>query len=223
MEIVKTENLGRIYQAGRVEVIALRMINLTVEAGDFFAIVGPSGSGKTTLLNLLGALDSPTHGNIYFEGEDLTRASLSRLAELRLRKIGFIFQAFNLIPVLTAWENVEYVMMLQGVPEQKRKKKAMEALIEVGLKECINRRPLDLSSGQQQRVAVARAIVTEPSMVLADEPTANLDSKTGSSLMDLLADLNQRRGITFVFSTHDPLIMQRAKRVAYLKDGKIEK
>jgi putative ABC transport system ATP-binding protein len=172
---------------------------------------------------VIGALDSPTHGRIFLEEEDLTSASSARLAEIRLKKIGFVFQAFNLIPVLNAFENVEYVLLLQGVPELERKKRVLEALIEVGLKDCIYRRPLDLSSGQQQRVAVARAIVAEPRLVLADEPTANLDSKTGAGLMDLLIDLNQRKGITFVFSTHDPMIVQRARRVAYLKDGQIEK
>jgi putative ABC transport system ATP-binding protein len=197
------------------------MVNLTVEAGDFAAIVGASGSGKTTLLNLIGALDAPTEGKVFFEGEDLTWDSPARLAEIRLRKIGFIFQAFNLIPVLTAYENVEYVMLLQGVPARERKKKALEALIEVGLKDCVNRRPLDLSSGQQQRVAVARAIAAEPKIVLADEPTANLDSKTGAALMELLLYLNQSKGITFLFSTHDPMIKKHAKMVINLKDGRI--
>jgi len=222
MPIIKTENLGRIYQTGKVEVVALRMVNMSVEPGEFLAIVGPSGSGKTTLLNMIGALDSPTHGKIFFEEEDLTKASSFRLAEVRLRKIGFIFQAYNLIPVLTAFENVEYVMLLQGIPERERKKKALEALIEVGLKTCIDRRPGDLSGGQQQRVAVARAIVSGPKIVLADEPTANLDSKTGAGLMDLLLELNQWKGITFVFSTHDPMVMERAKRTIHLRDGRIE-
>ena len=223
MSIVRTENLGRIYRMGKIEVVGLRMINLTVEAGDVLAIAGASGSGKTTLLNIIGALDSPTHGKVYFDEEDLTQASPARLAEIRLRKIGFIFQAYNLIPVLTAFENVEYIMLLQGVPENERKKKALEMLLRVGLKPCVNKRPLDMSSGQQQRVAVARAIAAEPKIVLADEPTANLDSKTAAGLMDLLVELNREKGITFVFSTHDPMIMQHAKRVIHLKDGKIEK
>ena len=222
MPIIKTENLGRVYQTGKVEVVALRMVNMSVEPGEFLAIVGPSGSGKTTLLNMIGALDSPTHGKIFFDEEDLTKASSFRLAEIRLMKIGFIFQAYNLIPVLTAFENVEYVMLLQGIPERQRKKKALEALIEVGLKTCIDRRPGDLSGGQQQRVAVARAIVSGPKIVLADEPTANLDSKTGAGLMDLLLELNQWKGITFVFSTHDPMVMERAKRTIHLRDGRIE-
>jgi putative ABC transport system ATP-binding protein len=171
---------------------------------------------------MIGGLDSPTSGRIYFEEEEITQASPARLTEIRLKKMGFVFQAYNLIPVLTALENVEYVMLLQGVSDRGRKNRALEALVEVGLKDCFKRRPLELSGGQQQRVAVARAIVTCPRIVLADEPTANLDSKTGAGLMDLLADLNRRKGITFVFFTHDPVVVERTRRVVRLKDGKIE-
>lgn len=222
MPIIRTDDLGHIYRTGKIELTALNSINLAIEEREFLSIIGPSGSGKTTLLNIIGALDSPSHGKIFFEEEDVTEASSARLAEIRLRKIGFVFQAYNLIPVLTAFENVEYVMLLQGIPGRERKKKALEALIEVGLKSCIDRRPGDLSGGQQQRVAVARAIVSGPKIVLADEPTANLDSKTGAGLMDLLLELNQWKGITFVFSTHDPMVMERAKRTIHLRDGRIE-
>ena len=222
MPIVRTDNLGRTYRTGQIEVAALCMIDLAIEPGEFLAIVGPSGSGKTTLLNMIGALDSPSHGKIFFEEEDLTAARPALLAEIRLKKIGFVFQAYNLIPVLTAIENIEYVMLLQGWPEKKRREKAFALLKEVGLEGFANRRPADMSGGQQQRVAVARAIASEPKIVLADEPTANLDSKTGAALIDLMHELNQKKGVTFVFSTHDPMVMQRAQRLIRLKDGMIE-
>lgn len=222
MPIIRTENLGHTYQLGRIKVTALRRINLMIENGEFLAIVGPSGSGKTTLLNVIGALDSPTEGKIFFEEEELTRASSARLAQIRLKKIGFVFQAYNLIPVLTAFENVEYIMLIQGVTERERRERALGVLKRVGLSGYENRRPMDMSGGQQQRVAVARAIAGKPKVVLADEPTANLDSKTGGELMDLMLELNQQDGITFVFSTHDPMVMERAKRLIRLRDGVIE-
>lgn len=222
MPIIRTENLGHTYRLGKIKVVALRRINLMIESGEFLAIVGPSGSGKTTLLNLIGALDSPTEGKIFFEEEELTCASSTRLAQIRLKKIGFIFQAYNLIPVLTAFENVEYIMLIQGVPEQERRERALAVIKKVGLTGYEHRRPMDMSGGQQQRIAVARAIAGKPKVVLADEPTANLDSKTGGELMDLMLDLNQHDGITFVFSTHDPMVMERAKRLIRLRDGVIE-
>lgn len=221
MEIINAVNLVKIYEDKGVPVMALSDVSLTINKGDFISIAGPSGSGKTTLLNIIGGLDAPTKGRVYLEGEDLTRMSASQLARLRLNKYGFIFQSYNLIPVLTALENVEYVMHLQGIPSQERHRRATEILDEVGLRGMYNRRPDHLSGGEQQRVAVARAVVAMPMLVLADEPTANLDSATGERLMDLMARLNQKRGITFLFSTHDPMVMDRARRLIRLKDGRI--
>ncbi|MFQ6033459.1 MAG: ABC transporter ATP-binding protein, partial [Candidatus Bipolaricaulia bacterium] len=200
---------------------ALRGIDLTIGEGEFLAIAGPSGSGKTTLLNLIGGLDRPTAGRVFLEGEEITALSRSRLAELRLRKIGFVFQAYNLIPTLTALENVEYVMLLQGVAAKERRRRALAILKEVGLEEYADRFPNRMSGGQQQRAAVARAIVARPKLVLADEPTANLDSGTGSELVETMRRLNRDHGVTFVFSTHDPLVMERAERLVRLRDGKI--
>jgi putative ABC transport system ATP-binding protein len=219
--LVKTEKLIKIYNEGKVPTPALRGIDLIIESGEFLAIAGPSGSGKTTLLNLIGGLDTPTKGKVYIDGKDITVLKQSELSEMRLKNIGFVFQAYNLIPVLTALENVEYVMLLQGRPEKERKEKSIAILEEVGLKDYIHRRPMEMSGGQQQRVAVARAIVSEPKLVLADEPTANLDSETGASLLDLMQELNEKKGITFVFSSHDKMVMDRAKRLVLLRDGKI--
>ena len=221
MEIINAVNLVKIYEDKGIPVMALSDVSLTINKGDFISIAGPSGSGKTTLLNIIGGLDAPTKGRVYLEGEDLTKMSASQLARLRLNKYGFIFQSYNLIPVLTALENVEYVMHLQGVPPKERHRRATEILDEVGLRGMYNRRPDHLSGGEQQRVAVARAVVAMPMLVLADEPTANLDSATGERLMDLMAHLNQKRGITFLFSTHDPMVMDRARRLIRLKDGRI--
>jgi putative ABC transport system ATP-binding protein len=192
-----------------------------VDAGEFLALVGPSGSGKTTLLNLIGGLDRPSEGKVFIEGRDITKLSSGSLAGLRLKRIGFVFQEFNLIPVLTAFENVEYVMLLQGVREDERRERAHAILKEVGLEGMASRRPGELSGGQQQRVAVARAIVAEPAIVLADEPTANLDSVTEASLLDMMKLLNEEKGITFIFSTHDPEVMAKARRIVRLKDGAI--
>ncbi len=220
-ECVNVLGLRKIYDAGHMPVEALRGVDLTIEKGEFLALVGPSGSGKTTLLNLIGGLDRPTSGKVFIEGKDITGFTSSQLAELRLRRIGFVFQEYNLIPVLTALENIEYVMLLQGVPADERRRRALSILEEVGLGGMGDRKPGKLSGGQQQRVAVARAIVSEPAIVLADEPTANLDSTTGGSLLDIMKRLNETRGITFIFSTHDPMVMDRARRVVHLKDGAV--
>lgn len=221
MSLVRAEGLEKIYRVDHVEIPALRGIDLIIEEGEFLAIAGPSGSGKTTLLNLIGGLDRPTAGRVFLEGEEITSLSRARLAELRLRKIGFVFQAYNLLPVLTALENVEYVTLLQGAPARERRRRALEILKEVGLEGYADRLPGRMSGGQQQRVAVARAIVARPRLVLADEPTANLDSGTGSELLETMRRLNLDHGVTFVFSTHDPLVMEQAERLVRLRDGKI--
>ncbi len=218
---VRTEKLTKIYRQDSVAVAALQDVNLDIAAGEFLALVGPSGSGKSTLLNLLGGLDRPTAGRLWVEDRELGALPNRALAELRLKRIGFVFQEYNLIPVLSALENVEYVMLLQGVPDAERRDRAMAILKEVGLEGLEDRRPSELSGGQQQRVAVARAIVSEPALVLADEPTANLDSATGAALMDLMRELNEEKGVTFVFSTHDPMVMERARRLVRLRDGRI--
>ena len=222
MEILKTENLEKIYQDNGVPVHALKGINLTINKGDHIVIAGPSGSGKTTLLNLLGALDKPTEGKIYIENEDISQKTKKELSDFRLHKLGFIFQAYNLIPVLTALENIEFSMMLLGMPEKERHEKALGLMEELGIKELADKRPNEMSGGQQQRVAVARAIVNNPTIVLADEPTANLDSETGSHLLDLMERMNTEKNITFIFSSHDKQVIDRAKRLIILKDGKIE-
>lgn len=219
---VKLEGVSRIYRQGNVSVKALSGIDLEVRKGDFAVLVGPSGSGKTTLLNLIGGLDTPSEGRIAVDGTEIGSMSRSQLSEVRLRKIGFVFQEFNLIPVLSALENVEFVMLLQGVPEAQRRERACTLLQELGLEGMEHRRPNELSGGQQQRVAVARAIAAEPIIVLPDEPTANLDSKAGAALMDLMRRLNEDKGVTFVFSTHDPMVVERARRVIRLRDGRIE-
>ena len=219
--VVKTENLQKIYKDG-LEVEALKSVNLAIERGDFMTIAGPSGSGKTTLLNIIGGLDVPTDGRVFVEGRDLNEMSKSELADLRRTRLGFVFQSFNLIPVLTALENVEFALTLRGVDADIRRRTAIEILKRVGLDDgMINRRPTDLSGGQQQRVAVARAIVGEPAIILADEPTANLDTENALGLLDMMARLNEEKGTTFLFSTHDPRVMDRAKRRVTLRDGAI--
>jgi len=215
------ESVRKIYKTKGETVEALRGVSLKIESGEFIAIAGPSGSGKSTLLNLLGGLDQPNSGKILIESQDITVLSDSELCGLRLKKIGFIFQAFNLIPVLTVLENVEYVMLLQGVSSNVRWEKCASILAEVGLRDHLHRLPAELSGGQQQRVAVARAIVAEPTLVLADEPTANLDSRTAGDLLDLMAALNEKRKVTFVFSSHDPQVLSRARRVVNLHDGQV--
>ncbi|HKI79003.1 MAG TPA: ABC transporter ATP-binding protein [Ignavibacteriaceae bacterium] len=223
MEILRTEKLEKIYQDNGVPVHAIKGIDLKIEKGEFLVIAGPSGSGKTTLLNLLGALDKPTEGKIFFEDEDLTEKDKNELSSFRLHKLGFIFQAYNLIPVLSALENIEFSMMLLGIPENERENKAISLMDELGIKDLAHKRPNEMSGGQQQRVAVARAIVNNPSVVLADEPTANLDSVTAGHLLDLMEKMNKDKNITFIFSSHDYQVMDRAKRILILKDGKIEK
>ncbi|MCF8239919.1 MAG: ABC transporter ATP-binding protein [Melioribacteraceae bacterium] len=222
MEIIRTEKLEKIYQDNGVPVKALDDVDLTINTGDYVVIAGPSGSGKTTLLNLIGALDKPTSGKIFFESEDISKKTKKELSEIRLNKLGFIFQAYNLIPVLTAIENIEFSMMLLGVPEKERTERALAIMDELEIKELADKRPNEMSGGQQQRVAVARAIVNNPTIVLADEPTANLDSKTGSNLLDLMEQMNKEKNITFVFSSHDKQVIERAKRLIILKDGRIE-
>ena len=222
MEILKTENLEKIYQDNGVPVHALRGINLSVIKGEYLVIAGPSGSGKTTLLNLLGALDTPTKGKILFEQTDLSSKSRKQLSEFRLHNLGFVFQAYNLIPVLTAIENIEFSMMLLGISENERRKKALNLMDELEIGELANKRPNEMSGGQQQRVAVARAIVNDPAVVLADEPTANLDSATGSILLDLMEKMNRDKNITFIFSSHDKQVIDRAGKLLILKDGIIE-
>jgi putative ABC transport system ATP-binding protein len=222
MEILRTEKLEKTYQDNGVPVQAIKGIDLKIDRGEFLVIAGPSGSGKTTLLNLLGALDRPTNGKVFFENEDLTQKDKNQLSSIRLHKLGFIFQAYNLIPVLSALENIEFSMMLLGIPEKERESKALELMNELGIKELANKRPNEMSGGQQQRVAVARAIVNNPSVVLADEPTANLDSVTAGHLLDLMEQMNKNKNITFIFSSHDKQVMDRAKRLLILKDGRIE-
>lgn len=221
MKLIEVKNLHKTYRTGKIKTPALNGVNLTINKGDFVSIAGPSGSGKTTLLNLLGALDKPDQGSIIYGTTDITRLSLSALSEFRLKKIGFIFQAYNLIPTLTALENTEYVMLLQNIEKNKRREIAESILKELGLGNHLNKKPNQLSGGQQQRIAVARAIATKPEVVLADEPTANLDSKNASSLIEIMQRLNEEKNITFIFSTHDKKIIDKAKKVFALRDGKI--
>ncbi len=220
-EIVICQKVSKHYHQGKLEVRAVNELDLTIRKGEFTAIAGPSGSGKTTLLNLIGGLDTLDAGSIQVEGRDLALLPNRKLTDLRLNRIGFIFQAYNLIPVLSAIENVEYVMLLQGVSKKERRLRATQLLDEVGLEGMHHRRPSELSGGQQQRVAVARAIVADPAIVLADEPTANLDSKTASALLDMMLGLNQSKQITFIFSTHDQRVMEYAHRLIQLQDGSI--
>jgi putative ABC transport system ATP-binding protein len=220
--IVDVKGAVKTYRQGSVEVSALRGLDLEVEKGEFLALTGPSGSGKTTLLNLIGALDRPSAGTVELEGHDLGQMSRSALSKLRRDRIGFVFQAYNLIPVLTAYENAEMVVRLQNVPESERRERVMQLLAEVGLKGMEHRRPDELSGGQQQRVAIARAIAPGPAVALADEPTANVDTETADKLLGLMEKLNRERGATFIFSTHDPRVMERARRIVRLVDGRVE-
>ncbi len=222
MSVLELQDVHKIYRTGRVEVHALRGIDLAVEKSDFIAIVGPSGSGKTTLLNIMGCIDLPTSGRVILEGHEIHTKSPKELALLRRNYFGFIFQSFNLIPVLTVYENVELAINLKvKLPKSERRKRVMAILEAVGLADEHDRKPLELSGGQQQRVAIARALVKEPEFVIADEPTANLDSKTGAEIVELMRKLNEEKGVTFVFSTHDPLIMDMAHQVIRLRDGRI--
>ena len=221
MSLIKLEKVTKVYGTGDIAVHALRGVDLSIERGAFVAVAGPSGSGKSTMLNIMSGLDRPTSGSCILDGHEINSMSGGALSAFRRENVGFIFQAYNLLPVLTALENTEYVMMLQGVPTKERHDRARAILARVGLEGMGDRFPRQLSGGQQQRVAVARAIVSEPSLVLADEPTANLDSKTGYALMDLMGELNDEKGATFVFSTHDPKVMERSKEIIRLQDGTI--
>lgn len=219
--IVEVSGVTKDYGQNGIVTHALRGVDLTIMAGEFTSMAGPSGSGKTTLLNIIGGLDRPTSGTVRIEGNEITGLPGARLSRIRRDRIGFIFQSYNLIPVLTALENAEYVLMLQGTGKEERRARVMGVLKEVGLGGLENRFPRELSGGQQQRVAIARAIVPEPALILADEPTANVDSETGSALMDLMRRLNEEKGITFLFSTHDRAVMNRARRLVKLRDGQI--
>lgn len=221
MTAVHCVDLCKTYRQGEEDIKALDHVSIDIDEGGFVCLSAPSGGGKTTLLNAIGGLDKPDSGEVYIAGRRIDNLSKGELAELRLRKIGFVFQAFNLIPVLTARENVEFVMQVQGVPASERQKQAFEILEEVGLAGLGDRRPADMSGGQQQRVAVARAIVSRPALVLADEPTANLDSKTADGLMELFRELNDHHNTTFVIATHDKRVMSYAKRLVRMLDGRI--
>ena len=223
MTILEAQGVSKIYETRGVETRALEGIDLVIDEGEFTALAGASGSGKTTLLNLLGALDEPTAGRVRLDGENLADLGPAKLSELRLRKLGFVFQAYNLIPVFSAAENVEFVMELQGIPAAERRKRATELLAQVELEGLGDKRPLEMSGGQQQRVAVARALASRPRIILADEPTANLDSKTAIRLLDLMVGLNREGGTTFLFSSHDPLVLERARRRVWLRDGGIDR
>lgn len=220
--MIDIREVSKVYGSGDVQVRAVDGLSARIETGEFTAIVGPSGSGKSTLLNLIGGLDTPSAGSVLLSGKDISRLSGRQLSDFRRDHIGFIFQSYNLIPVLTAAENVEYILLLQGVSKAERQRRVSEMLQRVGLGDKGDRRPGELSGGQQQRVAVARAMVSRPDLILADEPTANLDSQTGAGLLDMMKELNDREGMTFVFSTHDPMIMERARRLIRIKDGKVE-
>jgi putative ABC transport system ATP-binding protein len=219
--IVRLEGTTKIYRQGPVEVRAVDEISLEIPKGDFVALCGPSGSGKTTLLNLIGGLDIPSRGTVLLEGRDLSRLSRTELSRMRRDRIGFVFQAYNLVPVLTAYENADFVLALQGLPERERRTRVTAILKEVGLEGLEGRRPDELSGGQQQRVAIARAIVPEPAIVLADEPTANVDSVTADALLTLMERLNHGQQVTFLFSTHDQRVMDRAHRIIQLRDGRV--
>ena len=220
--VTTTKNLSRHFQDGENIIKAVDDVSLNIEAGEFTAIIGPSGSGKSTLLNLIGGLDNPTSGAVELSGTDIAKMSGSALSDFRRDHIGFIFQSYNLIPVLSAEENIEYIMLLQGVDTATRKKRVREMLHVVGLEGLGDRRPSHLSGGQQQRVAIARAMASHPDIILADEPTANLDSKTGIALLEVMKSLNEDRGMTFIFSTHDNKIMDRARRLVHVLDGKVD-
>ena len=219
--MIETKNLSKIYNPGKFEVKAVNDVNSLFKEGEFTSVVGPSGSGKTTFLNCIGGLDNPTSGDVYIAGENITRLSGSNIIQYRLKNIGFVFQAYNLIPVLSAQENIEMIMLLQGIDEKSRRLRTDELLNQVDLYEMKDRRPSELSGGQQQRVAVARALASKPKFILADEPTANLDTASTSNLLDIMSKLNENEKITFIFSTHDQRVIDRARRVITLEDGKI--
>lgn len=219
--VIDTHNISRVYNPNTIPVYAIRNVHLHIRRGEFTALVGPSGSGKTTLLNLIGGLDKPDEGEIFINGTDITKLSPGKLIDFRLHNIGFVFQSFNLIPVLTARENAEFIMLLQGKHSKEREERINQLFRQIDLEEEIDRRPKELSGGQQQRVAVARALASKPQFILADEPTANLDSKSASNLLDIMDKLNKEENITFLFSTHDQRVIDRARRVITLVDGKV--
>ncbi|MDG2146636.1 MAG: ABC transporter ATP-binding protein [Flavobacteriaceae bacterium] len=221
MNVIEAKNLKKIYSQGEIQVNALNDVSINFKQGEFTAIVGPSGSGKTTFLNTIGGLDKPTSGNVMINNLDITKLRANKLIDFRLKNIGFVFQSYNLIPVLTAKENIEFIMLMQGYSQAKRNERALGLLDAVGLSNESKRRPGQLSGGQQQRVAVARALASKPKFILADEPTANLDSTSTKNLLDTMYDLNRKEKMTFIFSTHDQRVIDRAKRVITLEDGKI--
>lgn len=223
MSTIKTFDLHKVYSETRVPVNALNGISLEFKEAEFTAIVGPSGSGKTTLLNMLGGLDTPTNGEVHINGTNITGLPSRKLIDFRLHNIGFVFQSFNLIPVLTARENVEFILQLQGAGKKERQQRAIELLEAVGLADKVDNRPGDLSGGQQQRIAVARALASKPRFILADEPTANLDSKSTAELLDIMEKMNEQYHTTFLFSTHDTRVMERARRIVTIEDGKVAK
>lgn len=220
-QVIVAEGVKKTYSDNGIPVHAVRGIDLVVSTGEFSAIVGPSGSGKTTFLNIISGLDMPTEGQVFLKDCPISQMSGTELSDFRRDNIGFIFQAYNLIPVLTVEENIEYIMLLQGVSKVERHRRVLDILKQVGLEGAENRRPPQLSGGQQQRVAIARAMVSRPALILADEPTANLDSETGAELLDMMRHLNENTGMTFLFSTHDQMVMERAKRLVILKDGMV--
>ncbi len=222
MPLISLNNLSKIYPLGNQQIVAVQELDLRIEAGEFAVLAGPSGSGKTTVLNIVGALDTPSTGRVRVDGCDYREMKPKALADFRLRRIGFIFQSYNLIPVLTAAENAEFTLMLQGVAPKARRAKISALFAELGIAGLEERRPNDLSGGQQQRVAIARAIAPEPAVILADEPTANLDSHTAEDLLQLMRRLNREKGTTFLFSSHDPLVIAHAERVISLRDGRLE-
>lgn len=223
MNIITVKNVTKIFQLGKVQVTALDDVSMTVDKGEFLAIAGPSGSGKTTLLNLIGCIDKADKGYIEIDGQDVSRMNSNQLADIRASKLSFIFQTFNLIPVLSAYENVEYPLLMREKNPAKRRDRILQALHNVGLDSYIKHRPDELSGGQRQRVAIARALVTEPKIILADEPTANLDIKTGEKILEIMKQINEEKKTIFVFSTHDPKVMGMASRIINIRDGEISK
>ncbi len=219
--IVQLKSVTKIFRSGGEEVHALRDVSLTIQRGEFTAVAGPSGSGKTTLLNVISGIEKPEMGDVLFDGEPLSTMDENKLSDLRLHRIGFVFQAYNLIPTLTGRENAEFILFLRGVPAPARRRKVEEIFRHLGIENLLDRFPHQMSGGQQQRVAIARAIVGEPDIVLADEPTANLDTGNSIAIIELMKELNREKGITFLFSTHDPLIMENARRIIHLRDGRI--
>lgn len=222
MPLIELKSVSKIYPLGNQQVAAVDDLSLQIEAGEFTVLAGPSGSGKTTLLNLIGCLDRPSEGEVWLDGQEVGQAAAKQLAKLRLNKIGFIFQSFNLIPVLTAAENAEFTLMLMGVEKTARRQRIVELFAELGLQGLEGRRPSDLSGGQQQRVAIARAMAAEPAVILADEPTASLDTQASEELLALMERFNRERGATFIFSSHDPLVISHGRRVVRLRDGRLE-